>query len=108
MGKRSHEHYSNLQHQEKTSKVLKEVTNEAGVFNSYQNCVTVSGQQAFQVGVDTHLNRRMIEINLKHDGGVTYKTVGLLTEGENKSEQVREYDPNRALELSGIGNLTPA
>ena len=92
----------------RTSQELEEMTNEAGVFNSYQNCVTVSGQQAFQVGVDTHLNRRMIEINLKNDGGVTYKTVGLLTEAENKSKQVRKYDPNCALKLSGLGELTPA
>ena len=62
------------------------MTDEAGIFNSYQTCITISGQQAFQVGVDTHLNRRMIEINLDSDGDVTYKTVGLLTEAENKSK----------------------
>ena len=62
------------------------MTDEPGVCNFFQTGVTISGQQAFQVSVDTHLNRRMIEINLDSDGDVTYKTVGLLAEAENKAK----------------------
>ena len=55
------------------------------------------------------MNRRMLEINLESDESVTYKTVGLLTEAENKSKQVRKYDSNHALKLGGLGShLTPA
>ena len=39
---------------------------------------------------------------------MTYKTVAPLAEAENKASAVRVYDPNHALKLSGLKELTPA
>ena len=39
---------------------------------------------------------------------MTYKTVAPLAEAENKAIVVRVYDPNHALELSGLKELTSA
>lgn len=69
--------------------------------------MVVSGQQAFQIGEDSYRKRRLVEIKLE-DGSVGYKTVGLLSETENKARTVRKYDSNHALKMSGIKKLIPA
>ena len=38
---------------------------------------------------------------------MTYKTVALLAEAEDKAKAVRKYDQNYALKLSGLNELTP-
>ena len=38
---------------------------------------------------------------------MTYKTVALLAEAEQKAQVVRKYDQNYALKLSGLNELTP-
>ena len=49
---------------------------------------------------------RLVEIILE-DGLVTYKTVALLAEAENKINAVRVYDPSHALKFIGLRELTP-
>ena len=39
---------------------------------------------------------------------MTYKTVAPVAEAENKAIAVRVYDPNHALKLGGLKELTPA
>ena len=42
------------------------------------------------------------------DGLLTYKTIALLAQAENKINAMRVYDPNHALKMIGLRELTPA
>ena len=73
---------------------------------SSQNAFVISDQTAFMVNFEGD-NYRMQEITLGQNYHVTKKTIAPIAQAENMSTAVREYDPNYALKLAGLGELTP-
>ena len=99
-----HNNISIFDSQTERSRILSPQTDDLGVL-SHHSAVVVSGQLAFAQTTDKELKFSLSEIILK-GSSVTYKTIRLVAESEDKAETLERLDLNQALKLTGHKELT--
>ena len=94
-----HNRISIFDSQTELSRSLSPQSDDSGVLSHY-SVVVVSDQLAFAQTTDKESRYSLSEIILK-DSNVTYKTVRLVAEAEDKAETLERYDLNHALKSTG-------